>query len=120
MTEQEIEAVAALRLAKKSNTEIGQILGFSYEQVVRRIARARQRGLIPPKTKAEPRQAARDFVKNYSKSMGHVGDVMVALSKDQQRWLMGEATKLGCQTIAEYLTELVRDEHARFMGDDQK
>lgn len=113
MTEKEINEVAVMRRAGNSNREIAETLGISYDRVVRCVSQARKRNLLPPKPKAEPRQAVRDFVNNYGKRQGRISHVMIALSKEQRLWVMREVTKLECDSVAEYITELVRDEYER-------
>lgn len=116
MTEQQINEVVLLSRAGNAPREIAQMIGRSYTSVLTAQAQARERGLLPAKTKPPPRQVARNYVSNNGMALGRVSDVVMALSRGQRAWLLGQTQKLGCATIAEYLTELVREEHAEPRG----
>jgi hypothetical protein len=49
----------------------------------------------------------------YAIRYGHVRDIVQALDNDQFDWLCASAARIGCGTVAEYLTELARDEFER-------
>lgn len=111
MNDAEINEVAMLYRAGNTPREIAQMIGRSYTFVLQLKRQAHERGLLPPKKKTPPRQAVRGFVSNNGMKQGHISDVLLALSKDQQRWILREAGRLECESLAEYLTELVRDAH---------
>jgi hypothetical protein len=115
MTKEEINAVAVMRRAGNTPHEIAQTLGKSYTFALQAQRRAQQMGLLPPKIKPKPatRTSVRDFVCNYGMRQGRIGDVIAELSAEQQNWLLLKSSRLGCSTVAEYLTELVRDEFER-------
>ncbi len=108
MTDEQINQVAVLRRAGNRNGEIAEMLGINYDQVVRCVYQARQRNWLPPKPKANPRQAVFDLVKGNGLRQGRVSDVMMALSKEEKVWLIGDAQREGYETIAEWLTDVVR------------
>jgi transposase len=118
MTEKEINIVAVMRRAGNSNGEIAQTLGITYDQVVRCVSRARQRNWLPPKPKANPRQAVLDLVKGNGMRQGRISDMMMALSKPEKVWLIGQAQREGYETIAEWLTDIVRTEYDQANKDD--
>jgi hypothetical protein len=108
MTDEQINQVAIMRRAGNSNGEIAQTLGLTYDQVGTAVFRARQRNILPPKPPANPRQAVLDLVKGNGLRQGRVSDMMMALSKEEKVWLIGDAQREGYETIAEWLTDVVR------------
>jgi hypothetical protein len=108
MTDEQINQVAVLRRAGNSNGEIAQTLGLTYDQVGTAVFKARQRNILPPKPKANPRQAVLDLVKGNGLRLGYVSDMMMALSKEERVWLIGDAQLDEYVTIAEWLTDVVR------------
>ena len=38
-------------------------------------------------------------------------DVVDNLNKAQQNWLVSQAVEMGCSSVAEYVTEMIRDEY---------
>jgi hypothetical protein len=113
MTEEEVNEVAVLRRAGNSPAEIAQTINRSYTFVLQAQGRARDIGLLPPRPKPNPRQSARNYVSNRGIIMGHISDVVMALTEKQKAWLILETERLGCATISEYLTELARDEYEK-------
>ena len=111
MTEQDTNEVAIMRRAGNSNREIAQTLGLTYDQVGSAVFKARQRNWLPPKPKANPRQAVLDLVKGNGLRQGRISDMMMALSKEEKVWLIGETQRDGYETIAEWLTDVVREKH---------
>jgi transposase len=108
MTDEQINQVAVMRRAGNRNIEIAQMLNMTYDQVGRYVFQARQRGWLPPKPKANPRQAVIDLVKGNGMRQGYISDMMMALSKEEKVWLIGDAQRDGYETIAEWLTDVVR------------
>ena len=47
----------------------------------------------------------------YAVHYGHIKDIVQALNNDQFDWLCASAARINCESIAEYLTELVRDQY---------
>jgi hypothetical protein len=111
MTDELIHAVAVMRRAGNSNREIAQTLGLTYDQVGTAVFRARKRNILPPKPVAEPKQAIIDFCKSNNIRQGRISNMMLALSKEEKIWLIGEAHKDGYETIAEWLTDVVREKY---------
>ena len=111
MTEQQINEVAVMRRAGNSNREIAQTLNMTYDQVGTAVFRARQRNILPPKPKANPRQAVLDLVKGNGLRQGRISDTLMALSKPERVWLIGETQRDGYETVAEWLTDVVREKY---------
>ena len=108
MTDEQINAVAVMRRAGNSNREIAQALGITYDQVGSAVFKARQRNILPPKPKANPRQAVLDLVKGNGMRQGRISDMMIELSKEEKVWLIGDAQRDGYETVAQWLTDVVR------------
>jgi len=111
MTDEQINAVAVMRRAGNSNREIAQTLKISYDQVGTAVFRARQRNILPPKPVAEPKQAIIDFCKSNNIRQGRISNMMLALSKEERVWMVGAAHKDGYETLAEWLTDVVREKY---------
>jgi hypothetical protein len=116
VTEEEINAITTMFRAGGTPREIAAAMGLRYDTVLKAQARARDKGLLPPKRRPHPRQVAQTYVRNNRVVMGHVSDVLVALTREQRVWLVKQTEELGCVNIAEYLTELTRDEYERENG----
>jgi hypothetical protein len=43
-------------------------------------------------------------------------NIVQALDNDQFDWLCASAARINCESIAEYLTEIVRDEYEKAKG----
>ena len=52
----------------------------------------------------------------YAIHYGHIKDIAQALDNDQFDWLCASTAKINCESIAEYLTELVRDQYEEAKG----
>jgi hypothetical protein len=52
----------------------------------------------------------------YAVHYGHIKDIAQALNNDQFDWLCASAARINCESIAEYLTEIVRDEYEKAKG----
>ena len=111
MTEEQINAVAVMRRAGNSNRKIAQTLGMTYDQVGSAVFKARKRNILPPRPPAKPRQAVLDLVKGNGHRQGRISDMMMQLSKAEKVWLIGETQRDGYETIAEWLTDVVREKY---------
>ena len=105
--------VAELHMAGHSHAAIQLATGFGYTKVVRAVVIARKAGMVPPrKIKASPRQRVKYLFANRKIKLGFMSDILLGLTPDQLDWLAVEAGKIGCASVAEYITEMVRDAHA--------
>jgi hypothetical protein len=98
-------------LSKKglSSTQISRELGFKFGKVNSALRRGREGNILPPHP-IKPISSGSHH-KNYMR-LGNVSAILDALNKDQVDWLATEARKIGCETVAEFILELVRDAHA--------
>jgi len=105
--------VAELHMAGHSHAAIQLATGFGYTKVVRAVFDARKAGMIPPrKVKASPRQQVKHLFANRRIKLGYMSDILLAMTPAQLDWLAVEADKIGCASVAEYITEIMRDAHA--------
>lgn len=51
---------------------------------------------------------------------GHIKNIVQALDSDQFDFLCASAARIGCASIAEYLTELVRDAYEEAKGQNDE
>ena len=113
MTEKEIDEIAVLHRAGNTPYEIAQMIGRSHAFVSMAQKRARMMGILPPKTKpkAETREQVRDLVCNSGLKQGRVSKVLGDLSEKEQEWAIREVQRDGYETIAEWLTDVVREKY---------
>lgn len=96
-----------LHLSGMTNKEIEQELGVVTSLVASAVARGREIGVLPVKKfKSKADRRRRTYIRR-----GSVREIQDALSEGQQEWLALTAIGLGCDSIAEYLVELIRDVH---------
>jgi len=92
---------------------IAEQVGKSTAAVSAAITRGRQVGVIPmSKPKSKSYQITKMMGGNGLK-FGTLRKVIDALSLEQIEWLVVDASRIGCDTLAEYITEIVRDEYER-------
>lgn len=94
--------------------EIVRLSGFSQRDVMTAIHRARKRGDITAH-QSQGNVKLSTYVQMSSVSLGAIGDIRDELSNEQFKWLVDEAERIGCSTVAEYLAEIVRDLYAEAM-----
>jgi len=105
--------VAEMHRAGHSYAAIQLATGLGYNRVVRGVVEARKAGMIPPrKVKASPRQQVKYLFANRRIKLGFMSDILLGLTPEQLDWLAVETDKVGCASVAEYITEMVRDIHA--------
>lgn len=98
-----------ISLAGSSTREIAHQTGWKFGKVNSALRRGRDAGVIPrPQTKPI---SSGSHHKNYMR-LGNVSAILDALSNDQVEWLAAEARKLRCESLAEYIVEIIRDAHA--------
>lgn len=112
-TAQVTKRIWELYLAGMDRHEIAEQVGKSTASVSAAITRGRQVGVIPmPKPK--PKQfRVKKLLHGNGLKVGNMGWMMDALSLEQIEWLVVDASRIGCDTLAEYITEIVRDEYER-------
>ena len=113
MTEKEINIVAEMHRAGHSHAAIQLATGFGYTKVVRAVVIARKAGIVPPrKNKSTPRQQVKYLFANRRIKLGFMSDILLAMTPAQLDWMAKETVKMGCESVAEYITEIMRDAHA--------
>jgi predicted transcriptional regulator len=99
-----------------SDQEIAAELGTTIPSVKSAKHRARKDGLIPPH---KPKGGYGNFVARIQRENARLGTMQAMLSplSDEQRdWLLTETQDTGCESISEYIRELIRDAHAESVG----
>lgn len=92
----------------KSIQEIASELGVKRYHVSSALSRGREKGVIPP---VKLVYSTSYVLEKFGLKAGRMICLMDQLSVDQRVWLCTEASKIGCETIEEYLLEKVRDEY---------
>jgi len=113
MMNPDTQRIAEMHKAGHSHAAIQLATGLGYSRVVRGVVEARKAGMIPPrKVKASPRQIVKYLFANRNIKLGYMSDILLALTPDQLDWMAKETDKMGCDSVAEYITEIMRDAHA--------
>lgn len=114
-----LEQVAKMRSDGCSYVDIQNALGISHGEVGRLTRQAKNAGLLPEHRAYETAQLRVFRAKTvYQIKMGHTRDVVAAITSEQFDWLASVTARAECDSIAEYLTELVRDEYERENNDE--
>ena len=92
-----------------SAREISAKLGFKFNKVNSALRRGREAKILPPIVKS---QLSKQFGRKTYMRLGSISSICAALSEDQVNWLGNEARRLQCETVSEFILELVRDAHA--------
>lgn len=91
--------------------EIMERTGAPRNKIYSALRRAQDRGeVMISSTKLS--YAPDALRQRFNLRMGNVSTIIGALNDEQIDWVYAEALKVGCETIAEYLTEVIRDLHA--------
>jgi len=106
------EQVADLMSKGMTHDDIAVALGCTTHAVRNGMNRARQKGLLPPHEKKSGYDAFACRVHNARRRIGIMRDAIAPLTDDQMTWLADETEDLGCDNVAEFICELIRDAHA--------
>ena len=109
----EIIELAKERLTPK---QIGIKTGIHYRVVEGIVYRARRNKELPPLV---GRRSIKHAAEMSGLTFGQAKSVLADLDVDQRWWLYNECTKLGVNTVMEYLLELVRDAYEEARTKDQ-
>ena len=90
--------------------EIADILGLSRCAVRTALNRGRKNGSLPPLKRAGN---LKHMLRAANLRKGHIREVFESLTEEQTRWLIEQASEIECQTVSEFLIELVRDEYEK-------
>lgn len=98
-----------MSLAGASSREIETELGFKFAKINSALRRGRESQVLPP-----PPKKAISHVRHHKNYMrlGSISAVLEALTNEQVDWLATQTRQLECETIAEFIVEVVRDAHA--------
>ena len=107
-TKHTTQRVWELFLQGKSVPQIADELGIPKSSASSAVARGRQKGHLPP-----PRFRYRMsyMLKQHGMYTGNMSDIFNNLTVDQRHWVIDQAERIGCETVAEYILELLRDGH---------
>lgn len=108
---QSTKDVWALRNQGLGRKQISEKLGMSVTTVESAIRRGREQGKVK---RVAP---IRDRFYGTRVKRGTVNHVVDGLSDVQHEWIMEEVRRTGCETVAEYLLEIVRDLHEEVVQD---
>ena len=97
--------------AGKSSKEIQSELGFKFGKVNSALRRGRECGAISPRRKERPLRIQVAGTQTYMR-LGSISSIVNSLNLDQINWLAEEIRTCGCETVSEFILELVRDAHA--------
>jgi hypothetical protein len=98
-----------MSLAGASSREIETELNFKFGKINSAVRRGRDAGVIP-RPSVRPISSGSHH-KNYMR-LGNVSAILDALSEEQVEWLATEARKIKCESLSEYIVEIIRDAHA--------
>ena len=90
--------------------EIAKKMGLSPCAVRTALTRGRMNGSLPPLKRT---RNLKHLLMKHNLRNGHIREVFDNLTMEQTRWLIDEASEIECQTVSEFLIELVRDEYER-------
>lgn len=96
-----------MALAGMSSKEISEVLGMKPNTVSNMLLRGRHKGVLPWRKEADMSPKYR--LKKSGVTLGAMMSVVQGLSPEQRSWLIGQTEDLGCETIAEFIIEIVRD-----------
>ena len=102
---QSTKDVWTLRNKGFDSKQISEILGLGIQTVYSAIRRGRECGAVE-----RVRPAPDRFIGTKIKR-GNVSDVLASISDDQREWLLKTTAQTGCDTVAEYIAEMVRDQY---------
>jgi len=100
-----------LHFAGHSVREIEAELGFKFGKINSALRRGRESGVIPPRRNERPLRMQVDGTQSYMR-LGSISFIVNSLNLDQMHWLAAEIRTCGCETVSEFILELVRDAHA--------
>ena len=90
--------------------EIAEMMGLSRSAVRTALSRGRKNGSLPALKRTGN---LKHLLRAANLRNGHIREVFENLTMEQARWLIEQASEIGCQTVSEFLIELVRDEYER-------
>ena len=101
-----------LYLEGNSITDISRATGRTEGALKTMLMRARQAGKIP---KIARGNGVEYLCRKSGVRMGTSREIVSALARDQVEWLFSESIRLKTRSVAEYITEIVRDAYEEEM-----
>ncbi len=104
------DTIKIWELSKKglSAHQISHQTGWKFGKINSALRRGRDAGVIQrPSVKPI---SGNNHHKNYMR-LGNVSAILDALTDKQVDWLATEARKIKCETLGEYIVEIIRDAH---------
>ena len=108
-TEKTLQIWEAYRQGHESK-EIAEMMGLSRCAVRTALTRGRKNGSLPPLKRTGN---LKHLLRKHNLRNGHIREVFENLTMEQTVWLVSQASEIECQTVSEFLIELVRDEYER-------
>ena len=100
-----------------SIVHIAEKLSLKPNSVNAAVVRGFVKGVV---TKRKAASGMRPALKRMGLQTGSVRDIFDGLDEDQRNWLMDEVMGMGCETIAEYLLEQIRDAYEESKDEESK
>ena len=107
-TQEITKTIWDLHNAGLGNVEIAEKLSLHRTRVSSALARGRQKGIIAP---PERNHDLGYLIRREGRHMGTFSEISDRLTLGQRHWLVTQAVDLGCATLAEFLTEVIRDQY---------
>lgn len=98
-----------------STAEISEITGLSTGIVANAVCRGRKKGVVRHKNETE--RTLRALLKKNHITMGSMVGVLEQLTPAQRVWVIEEAIRYECGTVAELMVEMIRDVYAEAGND---
>ena len=99
------EKIWKMTLAGMTAPAIAQELGVKFALVNSAVRRGRENGVVPRRKRKNP---LKHGTKNHMR-LGSISYIIKQLSEEQLDWLIINAHKCECETVSEYILEIVRD-----------
>ena len=108
-TEKTLKIWEAYRQGHESKA-IAEMMGLSRSAVRTALTRGRRNGSLPPLKRTGN---LKHMLRASNLRNGNIREVFDNITMEQTVWLVSQASEIGCQTVSEYLIELVRDEYEK-------
>jgi predicted transcriptional regulator len=105
MRKPQTEKIWKMTLAGMTAPAIAQELGVKFALVNSAVRRGRENGVVPRRKRKNP---LKHGTKNHMR-LGSISYIIKQLSEEQLDWLVINAHKCECETVSEYILEIVRD-----------
>jgi len=114
------QQVTDLLLGGMTDHQAAAHIGVSVWSVRSAKQHARRLGIYPPHTPKADYDTFTDRIRREGFRRGNMREALLPLSADQRKWLLDEAQDLGCESLAEFICELIRDAHAVALDEKER